>query len=146
MSTTVTVIGSGNVGSAVAALAAKGGAQVQVLGRDQEKAAALAAEVSGTAGAVGEAITGDIVVLAVPVPGAPESPVAHSVPGAPEALSAPPFPAAGLMTGTGPAAGRRPAPAPARGPRRRRPRRSRSAATARGGRSRDGQAPDARAP
>lgn len=67
MSTTVTVIGSGNVGSAVAALASKGGAQVQVLGRDQEKAAALAAEVSGTAGAVGEAITGDIVVLAVPV-------------------------------------------------------------------------------
>lgn len=39
----------------------------QVLGRDQDKAAALAAEVSGTAGAVGEAITGDIVVLAVPV-------------------------------------------------------------------------------
>lgn len=67
MSTTVTVIGSGSVGSAVAALAAKGGAQVQVLGRDQEKAAALAAEVSGTAGAVGEAITGEIVVLAVPV-------------------------------------------------------------------------------
>lgn len=67
MSTTVTVIGSGSVGSAVAALAAKGGAQVQVLGRDQDKAAALAAEVSGTAGAVGEAITGDIVVLAVPV-------------------------------------------------------------------------------
>ena len=67
MSTTVTVIGSGNVGSAVAALAAKGGAQVQVLGRDQDKAAALAAEVSGTAGAVGEAITGEIVVLAVPV-------------------------------------------------------------------------------
>lgn len=67
MSTTVTVIGSGNVGSAVAALAAKGGAQVQVLGRDQDKAAALAAEVSGTAGAVGEAIAGDIVVLAVPV-------------------------------------------------------------------------------
>ncbi|MEJ6541880.1 NADPH-dependent F420 reductase [Brachybacterium sp. GU-2] len=67
MSTTVTVIGSGNVGSAVAALAAKGGAQVQVLGRDQDKAAALAAEVSGTAGAIGEAITGEIVVLAVPV-------------------------------------------------------------------------------
>lgn len=67
MSTTVTVIGSGSVGSAVAALAAKGGAQVQVLGCDQEKAAALAAEVSGTAGAVGEAITGEIVVLAVPV-------------------------------------------------------------------------------
>jgi predicted dinucleotide-binding enzyme len=67
MSTTLTVIGSGNVGSAVAALAAKGGAQVQVLGRDQEKAAALAAEVSGTAGAVGDAIAGDIVVLAVPV-------------------------------------------------------------------------------
>ena len=66
MSTTLAVIGSGNVGSAVAALAAKGGAQVQVLGRDQEKATALAAQVSGTAGAVGDAITGDIVVLDVP--------------------------------------------------------------------------------
>lgn len=65
---TITIIGSGNVGSAVAALAAKGGASVQVLGRDVEKAEALAAAVGGTAGTVGDLITGDIVVLAVPYP------------------------------------------------------------------------------
>jgi len=62
----VTVIGSGNVGSAVATIVAKGGANVQVLGRDHEKATALAGQIGGTAGAVGDAITGDIVVLAVP--------------------------------------------------------------------------------
>ena len=64
----VTVIGTGNVGSAVAAIAAKGGAQVQVLGRDAEKTAALAEQVGATKGSVGEPITGDIVVLAVPHP------------------------------------------------------------------------------
>ncbi|MBX3093449.1 MAG: NADPH-dependent F420 reductase [Cryobacterium sp.] len=62
----VTVIGSGNVGTAVATVAAKGGAHVQILGRDHEKASALASQVGGTAGAVGDPITGDIVVLAVP--------------------------------------------------------------------------------
>ncbi|HEU0256834.1 MAG TPA: NADPH-dependent F420 reductase [Microbacteriaceae bacterium] len=62
----VTVIGTGNVGSAVAAITAKGGASVQVLGRDQEKASALAAQVGGTAGSVGDPITGEVVVLAVP--------------------------------------------------------------------------------
>ena len=64
----VTVVGTGNVGSAVAAIAAKGGAQVQVLGRDAEKTTALAEQVGGTRGTVGEPISGDIVVLAVPYP------------------------------------------------------------------------------
>lgn len=62
----VTVIGSGNVGSAVAALAAKGGASVQVVGLDREQATALADQVGGTAAGVGEPVTGDVVVLAVP--------------------------------------------------------------------------------
>ena len=64
--TNVTVIGTGNIGSAVAAVAARGGASVQLLGRDSEKTAGVAAGVGAIAGAVGDALTGDIVVLAVP--------------------------------------------------------------------------------
>ena len=64
----VTVIGTGNVGSAVAAVAAKGGARVQVLDRDPQKAAVLAEQVGATQGTVGDAISGEIVVLAVPYP------------------------------------------------------------------------------
>ncbi|GAB3802997.1 NADPH-dependent F420 reductase [Humibacter antri] len=63
-----TVIGTGNVGSAVAALVAKGGASVQVLGREHEKAATLAEHVGGTSGLIGDPIAGEIVVLAVPYP------------------------------------------------------------------------------
>lgn len=62
----VTVIGTGNIGSAVASIAAKGGADVQLLGRDQEKTAAVAEQAGASAGRVGDAIEGDIVVLAVP--------------------------------------------------------------------------------
>ena len=64
----VTVIGAGNIGSAVAAIVARGGAQVQVLAHDQEKTQAVADQVGGTAGQVGDALIGDIVVLAVPYP------------------------------------------------------------------------------
>lgn len=60
----VTIIGAGNMGSAIAAVAAAGGNTVQVLARDAEKAAAVNAQ--ATAGVVGDAITGDIVVLALP--------------------------------------------------------------------------------
>jgi predicted dinucleotide-binding enzyme len=66
--TTVTVIGAGNLGSVVAGIAAKGGTGVQVLARDPEKAQAVAGPLGGTAGTVGDAITGAIVVLAVPHP------------------------------------------------------------------------------
>ncbi len=66
--TTVTVIGAGNLGSVVAGIAAKGGTGVQVLARDPEKAQAVAGPLGGTSGAVGDAITGEIVVLAVPHP------------------------------------------------------------------------------
>lgn len=64
--TTVTVIGAGNFGSVVAGIAAKGGTGVQVLARDVEKARAVADPLGGTAGAVGDDVTGDVVVLAVP--------------------------------------------------------------------------------
>ncbi|GAB3042414.1 NADPH-dependent F420 reductase [Parafrigoribacterium mesophilum] len=68
--TSVTIIGAGKMGSAIAGIAAKGGAPVQVLARDAEKAAeaAKAAGASVTSGAVGDAPSGDIVVLAVPYP------------------------------------------------------------------------------
>ena len=60
----VTIIGAGNMGSAIAGVAAAGGNTVQVLARDAEKAAAVNPQ--ATAGVVGDAITGDIVVLALP--------------------------------------------------------------------------------
>jgi len=64
--TTVSVIGIGNMGSAITGIAARGGAQVQVVARDAGKAAALAADSGATAATFGDALTGDIVVLAVP--------------------------------------------------------------------------------
>ena len=62
----VTVIGAGNIGSAVAQIALKAGASVQVLTRDAAKAAAVSPQVS--AGSIGEPVLGDIVVLALPYP------------------------------------------------------------------------------
>ena len=64
--TTVTVIGAGNFGSVVAGVAAKGGTSIQVLARDPEKARAVAGPLGGTAGTVGDEVTGDVVVLAIP--------------------------------------------------------------------------------
>lgn len=64
--TDVTVIGTGNMGSAIAEVAAKGGAHVQVVARDVAKAEALAAQVGGTAAGVGDELAGSIVVFAVP--------------------------------------------------------------------------------
>ena len=66
--TTVTIIGTGNMGSAIAEIVAKGGADVQIVARSAEKAAELAARVDGTSTAYGEALAGDIVVPAVPYP------------------------------------------------------------------------------
>lgn len=60
----VTVIGAGNIGSAVAQIALKAGAAVQVLTRDATQAAAIG---GGSApGMIGDTITGDVVVLALP--------------------------------------------------------------------------------
>ena len=62
----ITIFGAGNIGSVVAGIAVKAGATVQVIDRNPDKAAASAEGVTGAK--FGEAITGDIVVLALPVP------------------------------------------------------------------------------
>jgi 8-hydroxy-5-deazaflavin:NADPH oxidoreductase len=63
----VSIIGSGNMASAIGALAVKGGNAVEVIGRDAVKAAALAKALGhgATAGTWGAAPAGDIVILAV---------------------------------------------------------------------------------
>ncbi len=63
----VSIIGSGNMASAIGALALKGGNAVEVIGRDAAKAAALARALGdgATAGTWGAAPAGDIVILAV---------------------------------------------------------------------------------
>src|ERR1700722_13458406 len=63
----ISIIGSGNMASAIGTLALKGGNTVEVIGRDQSKAAALASTLGNgaTAGTWGAAPTGDIVILAV---------------------------------------------------------------------------------
>lgn len=57
-----TVIGAGNIGSAVAALAVKAGSSTQVLVRDSSKASVDGATVE----TLGADVTGDVVVLALP--------------------------------------------------------------------------------
>lgn len=64
--TAVTVIGPGAIGSAVAGLAQRAGATVQVLARERGKAEAVAGPLDAAAGVVGDPVSGDIVVLAVP--------------------------------------------------------------------------------
>ena len=69
MATTVpsiSIIGAGRIGSAVAKLALGAGAHVQVLTRDPAAAAALGPDV--TPGTIGDELSGDIVLLAVPYP------------------------------------------------------------------------------
>ena len=50
--TTITVIGTGNMGAAIASVAQKGGASVQILGRDAAKAADVAARMGAASGVV----------------------------------------------------------------------------------------------
>ncbi|GAB3391607.1 NADPH-dependent F420 reductase [Humibacter soli] len=66
--TSITVIGTGNMGSAIAGIVAKGADSVQVIDRDAAKAEQLAQQVGGVSAVFGDAITGDIVVLALPYP------------------------------------------------------------------------------
>ena len=66
--TSITVIGTGNMGTAIAGIVAKGADGVQVIDRDASKAEQLAQQVGGTSAVFGDAITGDIVVLALPYP------------------------------------------------------------------------------
>jgi predicted dinucleotide-binding enzyme len=62
--TAVTIIGAGNMGTAIAGVVAKGGNTVQVLTRDPQKAPDAIPDASH--GTVGEPITSDIVILALP--------------------------------------------------------------------------------
>src|SRR5665647_1401986 len=66
--TTFSILGAGSMASAIATVALKGGATVQVLARDpQNSAAAVSALGAGaTSGRFGDALTGDVVVLALP--------------------------------------------------------------------------------
>jgi predicted dinucleotide-binding enzyme len=63
----ITIIGTGNMARGIGTRALAGGNAVTLLGTDRQKAEALAAELSGDvrAGAVGDPIAGDVVVLAV---------------------------------------------------------------------------------
>jgi predicted dinucleotide-binding enzyme len=63
----ISIIGSGNMASAIGTLAVKGGNTVEVIGRDAAKTEALANALGdgATAGTWGAAPSGDIVILAV---------------------------------------------------------------------------------
>ena len=68
----ISIIGVGNMASAIGALAIKGGNTVEVIGRDSAKATALARALGGgaTVGTWGATPAGDIVILAVLATGA----------------------------------------------------------------------------
>jgi 8-hydroxy-5-deazaflavin:NADPH oxidoreductase len=63
----ITIIGTGNIARGIATRALAGGHAVTLLGTSEEKARALAGELSGGArsGSVGDPLSGDVVVLAV---------------------------------------------------------------------------------
>ena len=67
---TVTIIGAGSMGTAIAGVVANGDNTVQVLTKDPQKASAKIP--AATHGTVGEPITGDIVILALPYPAVSE--------------------------------------------------------------------------
>jgi predicted dinucleotide-binding enzyme len=64
---TITIIGTGNMASTIGARAVAGGNTVEVIGRDQAKAADLAKTLGGgtTAGEFGAVPAGDIVIVAL---------------------------------------------------------------------------------
>lgn len=64
----ITIIGTGNMSRGIATRALAGGHSVTLLGHTPGKADALASELSGDvhAGTVGDALAGDVVVLAIP--------------------------------------------------------------------------------
>jgi 8-hydroxy-5-deazaflavin:NADPH oxidoreductase len=64
----VTIVGTGNMSRGIATRALAGGHSVTLLGHEAGKADALAGELSGDvrAGTVGDALAGDVVVLAIP--------------------------------------------------------------------------------
>lgn len=67
----ISIIGLGNMASALASRALAGGNSVEIIGRDPAKARELAGALGGaTVGSTGTAPAGDIVILAVPYAGA----------------------------------------------------------------------------
>jgi predicted dinucleotide-binding enzyme len=62
--TSVSIIGTGKMGSAIAGLAARAGAEVQLIAHTPDRKASAPAGLP--VGSLGEELTGDIVVLAVP--------------------------------------------------------------------------------
>ncbi|MGP9695516.1 NADPH-dependent F420 reductase [Brachybacterium sp. AOP25-B2-12] len=69
---TITIIGAGNLAGAVAAVAHRAGATLQVLARDPEKSATVAQGLGAASGRIGDPLTGEIIVLAVPYPAVEE--------------------------------------------------------------------------
>jgi 8-hydroxy-5-deazaflavin:NADPH oxidoreductase len=67
MSSSISIIGTGNMARAIGALAVAGGNTVEVIGRDRSKAADLATTLGGstTTGEFGAAPAGDIVIVAL---------------------------------------------------------------------------------
>jgi predicted dinucleotide-binding enzyme len=64
----ISIIGGGNMASALAGRALAGGNAVEIIGRDPAKANEFTAALGGaTVGTAGTAPAGDIVILAVPV-------------------------------------------------------------------------------
>src|SRR5712672_1832017 len=63
----ISIIGTGNMARAIGALAVAGGNTVEVIGRDQSKAAELAKDLGGsvTTGEFGAVPSGDIVIVAL---------------------------------------------------------------------------------
>ena len=64
----ITIIGTGKMARGIGTRALAAGHEVTLLGRERDKADALAGELGGKAkaGTVGDALSGDVVVLAVP--------------------------------------------------------------------------------
>ncbi len=62
----ISIIGVGNMASALVGRALAGGNTVEIIGRDPAKAKALAAALGATVGTAGTAPAGDIVIVAVP--------------------------------------------------------------------------------
>lgn len=67
MSSTISIIGTGNMARTIGTLAVKGGNAVEIMGRDTAKATSLATALGGgaTTADFGAAPTGDIVIVAV---------------------------------------------------------------------------------
>lgn len=70
--TTISIIGSGNMATAIGTRAAKHGHTVELMSRNTAKASALADQIGhgATVGALGATPAGDIVIVAVPYTGA----------------------------------------------------------------------------